>query len=431
MNVCVIGTGFVGVVSAAVYASFNNQVIGLDIDPQKIEKLREGIVPFYEPGLKNLLVEQQKKGNLHFTINYQEAIPTAEVIIIAVGTPSGADGQADLKYVFAACESMAPYLAQGAIIVVKSTVPPGTLNKVKEVTAKKAGHSNFFVASVPEFLKEGTAVEDTLHPDRVVIGANEDSVFEKLAKLHQPLNATILKLSPESAQMAKYAANAYLATRITFINQIADLCEQNGADITEVIHAMGFDKRIGHHYWFPGPGYGGSCFPKDVKELAAYSRSVGLSGNLLNQLDQLNEERIPKLMHRFEKAVGGWEGKKVAVLGLAFKPHTDDMREAPSLKMIPILLEKGAQVTGYDPKSLDMAQHFISNHEHLHYTEMIAEAVLQADVIIALIEWPEVVNFDYQTARWPDKKQWIIDVRNKLDREQLVEAGFEYIGVGR
>lgn len=431
MNVCVIGTGFVGVVSAAVYASFDNQVIGLDIDPNKIEKLKEGIVPFYEPGLKTLLLEQQSKGNLHFTVDYQEAIPTAEVIFIAVGTPSGADGQADLKYVFAACESMAPYLQQGAIVVVKSTVPPGTLNKVKDVITKTAKHSNFYVASVPEFLKEGTAVEDTLHPDRVVIGANEESVFKKLSKLHEPLNATILKLSPESAQMAKYAANAYLATRITFINQIADLCEQNGADINEVIHAMGFDKRIGHHYWFPGPGYGGSCFPKDVKELAAYSRSVGLSGNLLNQLDQLNEERIPKLLQRFEKAVGGWAGKKVAVLGLAFKPHTDDMREAPSIKFIPILLEKDAEVIGYDPKALEATKYFIKDHPQLRYTDSIDEAVKDADVIIALIEWPEIVNYDLVSARRKDTKQWVIDIRNKYNRDELEKAGYEYIGVGR
>ncbi|MBW7955717.1 UDP-glucose/GDP-mannose dehydrogenase family protein [Patescibacteria group bacterium] len=431
MNVCVIGTGFVGVVTAAVYASFGNQVVGLDIDPQKIEKLREGVVPFYEPGLKELLLEQQAGGKLKFTVDYQEAVSSAEVIIIAVGTPSSADGQVDLKFVHAASESLAPYLSQGAIVVVKSTVPPGTLPKLKEMISAKAGHSNFFMASVPEFLKEGTAVEDTLHPDRVVIGAIEESVFAKLEELHQPLNAPIVRLSPESAQMAKYAANAYLATRITFINQIADLCEQNGADINQVIEAIGFDKRVGAHYWYPGFGYGGSCFPKDVKELAAYSRSVGFEDNLLNHLNTLNEERIPMLMAKYEKAVGGWEGKKVAVLGLAFKPNTDDMREAPSLKVIPYLLEKGADVIGFDPKSVPVVPFFLKEHPHAKYTESIGEALLDVDVIMALIEWPEIIGYDLTTARVTSKPQWVIDARNQFDAEKLTAAGYQYIGVGR
>lgn len=431
MNVSVIGTGFVGVVSAAVYSSFGNQVIGLDIDPQKIEKLKQGIVPFYEPGLKSLLLEQQAHGTLHFTTDYKQAISDAEVIIVAVGTPSSKEGKVDLKYVFAACESMAPFLKKDAIIVVKSTVPPGTLGEVRDVIQAKATHSDFHLASVPEFLKEGTAVEDTLHPDRVVIGANDDKVFEKLTELHAPLKAPVVRLSPESAQMSKYAANAYLAMRITFINQMADLCEQNGADINDVIHAMGFDKRIGHHYWYPGFGYGGSCFPKDVKELAAYSRSVNLGDNLLNHLDRLNEERIPKLLKKYEEEVGGWSGKKVAVLGLAFKPHTDDMREAPSIKVIPWLLEQGASVIGYDPKSLETAPFFIKENPKLTYTAELNDAVKDADVLMVLIEWPEIIQYDFAKARRSDAKQWVIDARNQLDRQQITDAGYNYIGVGR
>lgn len=431
MNICVIGTGFVGVVSAAVFSSFGNKVVGLDIDPQKIEKLKQGIVPFYEPGLKGLLLEQQQAGNLHFTTDYQEAVSSAEVIIVAVGTPSSKEGKVELKYVKAAAESMAPHLAKGAIVVVKSTVPPGTLPKLKELIQTKAPHSEFHMASVPEFLKEGTAVEDTLHPDRVVIGATDEGVFAKLEELHAPLNAPVVRMLPESAQMAKYAANAYLATRITFINQIADLCEQNDADIKDVIHAMGFDKRIGHHYWYPGFGYGGSCFPKDVKELAAYSRSVGLSDNLLNHLDRLNEERIPKLMAQYEAAVGGWAGKKVAVLGLSFKPHTDDMREAPSIKVIPLLLEKGATVVGYDPKALTTVPYFIPENPEATYTDDIATALKDVDVIMALIEWPEIIQYDFATARRAGSAQWVIDARNQLDRLQLMKLGFQYIGVGR
>ena len=430
MNVSIIGTGFVGVVSAAVYASFGNTVIGLDIDPQKIEKLKQGTVPFFEPGLSELLVEQQQAGNLHFTTDYNEAISNADVIILAVGTPSSSDGQVDLRFVFSASEYLAQFLKKDAIVVVKSTVPPGTLPKVKAIIEEKAGHNQFYLASLPEFLKEGTAVQDTLHPDRVVIGATEPEVFERLSALHAPLNAEIVKLSPESAQMAKYASNAYLANRITFINQIADLCEHNGADIQDVIKAMGFDKRIGHHYWYPGMGYGGSCFPKDVKELAAYSRSVGQELNLLNQLNRLNEERIPLLMKKYETAVGGWSGKKVAVLGLSFKPDTDDMREAPAVKVIPILAQAGATVVGYDPKAVPNTKYFIPEFPNVKYTENIHEALKDVDVVLVLIEWTEIIQYDLSTIR-RETPQWVVDTRNQFDAEKVNSLGYTYIGTGR
>jgi UDPglucose 6-dehydrogenase len=430
MNVCIIGTGFVGVVSSAVFASFGNTVIGLDIDQQKVEKLKQGIVPFYEPGLTELLLEQQKAGNLEFTTDYQHAISNSDVIMIAVGTPSAADGQADLKFVFAAAESLAPHLKEGAIVVIKSTVPPGTLKKLADritpLTTVK-----FHTASLPEFLKEGSAVSDTLHPDRVVIGATELEVFDRLSELHKPLNAPIVRISPESAQMAKYAANSYLATRITFINQIADLCEKNGADIQQVIEAISYDKRIGGHYWYPGFGYGGSCFPKDVKELAAYSRAVGEDSNLLNKINDINEGRIEKLMNHFATQIDGWENKKVAVLGLAFKPNTDDMREAPSVKVIPYLTQRGATVVGFDPKAVPVVSFFIQPNDKVTYTEDILQAVTGADVIIALIEWPEIVQFDYTQVRAADKRQWIIDARNQLDRSKIETAGFAYLSIGR
>jgi UDPglucose 6-dehydrogenase len=430
MNVCIIGTGFVGVVSSAVFASFGNTVIGLDIDENKVAKLKEGVVPFYEPGLTELLLEQQKSGHLEFTTDYAHAISNSDVIMIAVGTPSAADGQADLKFVFAAAESLAPYLKENAIIVVKSTVPPGTLRKVEEKITPLT-KVKFHTASVPEFLKEGSAVNDTLHPDRIVLGATEPEVFDRLSELHQPLNAPIVKISPESAQMAKYAANSYLATRITFINQIADLCEKNGADIQQIIEAISYDKRIGSHYWYPGFGYGGSCFPKDVKELAAYSRAVGEGDNLLNKTNEINEGRINKLMGEFSAKVGGWENKKVAVLGLAFKPNTDDMREAPSVKVIPYLLGKQATVVGYDPKALPVVQYFIKEDSKASYTDNLQQAIQDADVIIALIEWPEIVQFDFVQARQASKPQWIIDARNQLDRSKLEAAGFGYLSIGR
>lgn len=429
MKICIIGTGFVGVVSSAVFASFGNSVIGLDVDQQKVDKLKNGIVPFYEPTLSELLVEQQKTGNLSFTTSYQDAISQSEVIMIAVGTPSAPDGQADLKYVMMAAESLAPYLQPKSIVAIKSTVPPGTLHKLEE---KIRQHTNveFFTASLPEFLKEGSAVDDTLHPDRIVIGANNDFVFETLEKIHLPFNAPIVKISAESAQMAKYAANAYLATRITFINQIADLCEKNGADVQDVIAAIGDDKRIGKHYWYPGFGYGGSCFPKDVKELAAYSRAVGEDNNLLNKINEINEERVWKLLDEYGKKTEGWEGKKVAVLGLSFKPNTDDLREAPSLKVIPYLTSHGAQVKGYDPKATYVTDGFTQ-------LPTIEEAIKDVDVIIALIEWPEITQFNFAqhsvttSDDQSSSKKWFIDARNQFSPKQVREWGYNYIGVGR
>jgi UDPglucose 6-dehydrogenase len=430
MNVTIIGTGFVGVVSAAVYASFGNKVYGLDVDQAKVDSLKQGIVPFYEPGLSELLKEQQATGNLFFTTDYAEAIAEADVIMIAVGTPSAPDGQADLKYVFMAAESLAPHLKAGAIVVVKSTVPPGTLLEV-EKRIKTKTQTPFFTASVPEFLREGSAVEDTLHPDRVVLGATDESVFAKLEELHAPLNATFIKVKPESAQMAKYSANAYLATRITFINQIADLCERNGADVQEVISAISPDKRIGSHYWYPGFGYGGSCFPKDVKELAAYSRFVGEGNNLFNKLTELNEERIPKLLEEMSEKIGGWQGKTVAVLGLSFKPNTDDMREAPSLKVVPILVSKGATVKGFDPKAQMPTTALDADSSHaFQQVTTIEEAAKDADVVMALVEWQDIVKFDFAplTKKNP---AWFVDVRNQFDPAKVTNWGYHYLGTGR
>lgn len=426
MNITIIGTGFVGVVSAAVFASLDNKVVGLDIDPQKIKSLKQGKVPFFEPGLEKLLLEQQKTNNLSFTTDYQTAIKDADVIMIAVGTPSKEDGNADLRYVFAATKSLAPHLKENAIVAIKSTVPPGTLDKVQEILDKNT-NVNYYTASLPEFLKEGSAVQDTLHPDRVVVGASDEFVFKKLEKLHEPLEAPILKMKPNSAQMAKYAANSYLATRITFINQIANLCEINGADVQEVIGGIGLDQRIGQHYWYPGFGYGGSCFPKDVKELAAYSRKVGQENNLLNKVSQLNKNRIPKLLNQFEKQINGWTNKKVAVLGLSFKPNTDDTREAPAGKVIPILLENGAEVRGFDPMAEWLPQENLSQYTQV---ETIDQAVKDADVIMALIEWPQITSFNLSKAR-NKNKQWLIDARNQFNPQRVKSIGFNYIGIGR
>lgn len=427
MHVTVIGTGFVGVVTAAVLASFQNQVIGLDIDPDKVASLRTGQVPFYEPGLGDLLKQELDSGRLTFTTDYASAMGDADVILVAVGTPSAPDGNADLTYVKKACESLAPHLKSGAVVAIKSTVPPGTLEVLEPVIAKHASVP-FVMASLPEFLREGSAVDDTLHPDRVVIGCDDAAGQEVLKELHQPFAAPIVMVSPESAQMGKYAANAYLATRITFINQIADLCERNGADVQEVIRIIGEDERIGAHYWYPGLGYGGSCFPKDVRELAAYSRTIGFGGNLFNKVHELNEDRVFQKLNRFEEAVGGWKDKRVAVLGLSFKPNTDDMREAPSTKIVPHLLNKGAQVVGFDPMATEIARQVLPDSDQLSFAESIEAAVVGADVVMAVIEWPQITQFDFASVETPTV---FIDARNQFDGEALKQAGWQYLAIGR
>jgi len=427
MNVTVIGTGFVGVVSAGVFAKFGNLVYGLDVDPKKIAALNQGRVPFYEPGLEDLIKQGLQSKNLSFTTDYPKAIKDADIIIIAVGTPSGKDGQADLKFVMAAARSLAPHLKPGAILAIKSTVPPG-INPKLEAVIKQHTQVDFFTASLPEFLKEGSAVYDALHPDRVVIGAYDPVVSDRLLELHQPLASNKVVIKPESAQMSKYAGNAYLAQRITFINQIANLCEKNGADIQEVVAAMGHDRRIGEHYWYPGLGYGGSCFPKDVKELASYAKSVGQNDSLFIKIDELNEKRIPALMDAFAAKIGSWKGKQVAVLGLSFKPNTDDMREAPSRKVIPYLQKKGAEVIGFDPKAAQAAQALISN---LKTAADPYQAAKGADATLILIEWPELVSLDLPKLKNAMRGNVFIDTRNQYDPREVRQAGLEYLGVGR
>lgn len=427
MKVTVIGTGFVGVVTAAVLAHFGNQVFALDIDQNKIDKLSEGEVPFYEPKLEDLVKEGLKREKLIFTTSYKQAINQSEVIILAVGTPSASDGTADLKFIVSASESLAPYIEDKAIVAIKSTVPPSTTTRVKKVI-EKLTKKQFFVASTPEFLKEGSAVDDTMGPDRVVIGSDNKWVIDKLLKLHEPLKGKRIVVAPESAQMAKYAANAYLAQRITFINQIANLCEKNGADVNQVIDVIGADKRIGSHYWYPGLGYGGSCFPKDVKELAAYSRSVGEGDGLFVKLDELNEQRMDRLMKDFGEEVGGWQDKKIAVLGLSFKPNTDDMREAPSLKVIPYLQKSGASVRAYDPRAGGLAKKIFSK---VTITSDVYDAIDGADIVMLLTEWQELVELDLNKIKSLMVGKWLIDTRNQYDLVKAKAAGLSYIGVGR
>ncbi len=429
MNIACIGTGFVGVVTSAVFAKLGHQVIGLDIDEAKIKSLSKGKVPFFEPDLDDLLKKTLSSGNLSFTTSYQQAISDADVIFIMVGTPSKPDGQADLKYVFAVAKSIAPYLKENAIIVVKSTVPPGTNKKLEEII-KNLTNIPFTTASVPEFLKEGTAVHDTLYPDRILIGATDKNTIKILTQLHQSLTNKIIVMKPESAQMAKYSANTYLAQRITFINQIANLCEKNGADVQEVIQGIGHDKRIGLHYWYPGLGYGGSCFPKDVKEIAAYSRAIGETESLFIKINELNEQRIPRLMAKYDQLVNGFKNKTVAILGLSFKPNTNDTREAPALKVIPWLLEHGAKVRATDPQAIPVAKSQLSSQ--VKYFLDPYETVQNSDVLMLLIEWSDYLNLDFKKiTNFMNQPAYFIDTRNQYDPQIIGQYGFIYQGVGR
>ncbi len=418
MNIACIGTGFVGVVTAAVFAKLGHGVIGLDIDEKKVELLRQGIVPFFEPGLEDLLVETQKTGNLTFTTDYALAIKDADIVMIIVGTPSLPDGQADLKFVLDSARSLAPHLKDRAIVIIKSTVPPGTNAKVKEVIATIT-KINFDIASAPEFLKEGTAVEDTLHPDRIIIGSTNEETIKVLTQLHAPLTNNILVMKEASAQMSKYASNVYLAMRITFANQMADLCEINGADVQEVIKGIGADSRIGNHYWYPGLGYGGSCFPKDVKEIAAYAKHMGEVESIFIAVDERNESRIPHLMEKYDKLVGGWSGKSVAILGLSFKKNTNDTREAPAIKVIAWLKEHDATVRTADPK---VPADFTDSYQ----------AATGAHVLMLLIEWDEYQHLDLaRLASVMQSPKYFLDTRNQYDPKLVESAGLKYKGVGR
>lgn len=429
MKLACIGTGFVGVVTAAVLAKLGNTVVGLDIDERKVASLRAGHVPFFEPDLEELLQETQKSGNLTFTTDYKEAITDATVVMIMVGTPTAQDGSADLTYVQSAAEALAPHLMSGAIVVIKSTVPPGTNQAIRALIQAKTSVP-FEMASVPEFLKEGTAVADTLHPDRVVLGVESERAASVLTELHHPLSENILVMKPESAQMTKYAANNYLATRITFINQMADLCEHNGADIEEVIRGIGEDRRIGKHYWYPGLGYGGSCFPKDVKEIAAYAHKVGETESLFITIDALNEKRIPHLLETYDQLVGGFAGKTVAILGLSFKPNTNDTRVAPALAVVPWLLARGAKVQATDPKAIPEARRILG--EAVTYTDSVNTAVQGAHCVMLLVEWDEYKALPLaELAPLMQDPKYFFDTRNLYTPETVTAAGMQYKGIGR
>ena len=431
MRVAMIGTGYVGLVSGACFSEFGHHVICVDKDAGKIDALNAGRMPIYEPGLDEVVATNVRAGRLSFTTNLKSAVPEADAVFIAVGTPSRrGDGHADLKYVFQAAEEIAAALDGYTVVVTKSTVPVGTGRQVEETIRRIRSDADFDVASNPEFLREGSAIDDFRHPDRIVCGTTSERAQAVLRELYRPLflNETpILFTTRESSELIKYAANAFLATKISFINEMADLCEQVGADVQDVARGMGLDRRIGGKFLHAGPGYGGSCFPKDTRALLQTAVSANAPASIVEAVVASNERRKLHMAEKIESAFGGVKGKRIAVLGLTFKPNTDDMREAPSLVIVPWLTERGAEVHAYDPEGMkEAAKHLKATMATDAYT-----ALDGADGVVILTEWNEFRALDLGKMRELLKRPLMVDLRNIYRPGDLAEAGFTYVGVGR
>ena len=432
MKVCVIGTGYVGLVVGTCLAEMGNDVICVDNNEKKLEDLKNGIVPIYEPGLEELITTNVSENRLTFSSDLKQAVEKSLVCFIAVGTPQGEDGSADLQYVCQVAESIGKYMNDYKVIVDKSTVPVGTADKVTEII-KKQTTQPFDVVSNPEFLKQGAAVDDFLKPDRVVIGSNSPKATAIMQELYAPFLRTgnpVITMDVKSAEMTKYAANSFLAVKISYANEIANICEKVGADAEMVRIGMCSDRRIGTQFLFPGLGYGGSCFPKDVKALLKTAKDNGCDVQMLEAADNINKLQrkhfIDKILKHYNNDV---TGKAFAVWGLAFKPKTDDMREAPAITIINALLEKGAKVQAYDPKAMDMAKfHFA---DRITYAKNSYEALEQADALLLLTEWNEFRRPDFERIKNLLKTPVIFDGRNQYNKDRMVEKGFTYYCVGK
>lgn len=432
MRVCVIGSGYVGLVTAACLADSGNHVVGVDNDAQKVARLSAGHCTIYEPGLEELLQANLKAERLRFTTNLNEGVASARVVFIAVGTPPRPDGSANLSAIEAVAAEIGQALVGYTVVVTKSTVPVGTGNRIETLIRARTGQP-CHVVSNPEFLKEGAAVEDFLRPDRVVIGTNDAEAGEVVAELYKPFmrsNKPILMMSRMSAEMCKYAANSYLATRISFINEIAAMCQALGVNVDEVRRGMGFDARIGHHFLYPGVGYGGSCFPKDVQALAHTARAAGVTSGILDAVNDRNQIQRDDFARRIIERLGGdLNGKRIAVWGLAFKPKTDDIREAPAISIVESLVQAGATVGVHDPRALDAARAVFG--DRVSYHENSYEPLKGADALVACTEWMEYRSPDFERFRTLLKQPLIFDGRNIYDSAVMARYNFEYHSIGR
>lgn len=434
MNVVMVGAGYVGLVSGACFAEFGASVVCVDKDEGRIQRLHSGEMPIYEPGLEQLVDKNVKAGRLRFTSTLAEVVPSADLVFIAVGTPTRrGDGHADLKYVYAAAEEVAGYLSGYTVIVDKSTVPVGTAREVARVVQKANPSADVDVASNPEFLREGSAIGDFMRPDRVVIGVESDRAEAMLRELYRPLNlieAPLLVTDLESAELIKYAANAFLATKISFINEISQLCEKTGADVNAVAKGMGMDKRIGGKFLHAGPGYGGSCFPKDTLALIRIAQEHGASSRIVEAVTEVNASQKARMVSKIRDALGGSEADKViAVLGLTFKPETDDMRDAPALAILPALADRGAIIRAHDPEGIEEAKSLLP--ESIEYVDGIDDAVKEADAVVLMTEWNQYRGMSLRAVREQMRGDVFIDLRNVYEPRTMEQAGFTYHGVGR
>ncbi len=429
-NICVIGSGYVGLVTATCFADLGNKVTTVDIDESKIQRLHDGIMPIYEPGLEELVERNVKAERLFFTTSYEEGLQDAEFVFICVGTPSAVDGEADLKYVRASAESIAQTMTEPLIIINKSTVPVGTGDWVTEIVSRAQDEPiDFSVVSCPEFLREGSAIGDFMQPDRNVFGSTNREAAQKVADLYAPLNAPAVITDLRTAEMIKYASNAFLATKISFINEISIICERLGADVTEVARGMGFDKRIGDRFLSAGVGYGGSCFPKDVKALANMALTHGMHPQLLNAVMEINDFQRKHIAMKVRELLGGsLEGKTIGVLGLAFKPNTDDVREAPALTIVRTLINQGATVRGYDPVAMENTARELPDIQLCNDPYEVAK---DADALVVLTEWNEFKQLDMKRVKATLLQPILIDGRNVYSPTKMREMGFIYRGVGR
>ena len=434
MEVVMVGTGYVGLVSGSCFAEFGANVVCIDSDSAKIEQLKEGKIPIFEPGLDELVKKNMEQGKLIFSTSLEKFVPTADLVFIAVGTPTRrGDGMADLRYVFESAKQIAASLQGYTVIVDKSTVPVGTARKVREIVESENPDADFDVASNPEFLREGAAISDFMRPDRVVIGVESEKAKNKLTELYRPLNlreTPILISNLESAELIKYASNAFLATKISFINEIANLCESLGADVHDIAKGMGMDRRIGPKFLHPGPGYGGSCFPKDTRALLSFAEENGHELGIVRATIEANNNQLAKMSEKIKSALDlSNNNQKVAVLGLTFKPETDDIRESPSLSLLPDLVRAGVTIKAHDPQGLDAAKQVLPSD--IIFCENMLSAIKGSDAIILLTEWNEYRGLDLNVLRRIMQGNVFIDLRNIYERETVESYGFSYFCVGR
>jgi UDPglucose 6-dehydrogenase len=439
LKISIVGSGYVGLVSGACFAQMGNQVTCIDIDELKVENLKQGIVPIYEPGLEEMVKENINKGALDFSIDIQQAIANSLIAFIAVGTPMGEDGSADLQYVLLVAKSIGQYMQDYMVIVDKSTVPVGTADKVRDTIQqeleKRGVNIEFDVVSNPEFLKEGAAINDFMHPDRVVIGADNNKAMQIMHDLYSPFMKTrdrFVGMDIKSAEMTKYAANAMLATKISFMNEISNICEKVGADVNKVRDGIGSDSRIGYSFIYPGCGYGGSCFPKDVQALAKTAKDFGYTPRILDAVERVNYDQKKVIANKVIKRFGeNLDGFVFAIWGLSFKPETDDMREATSITIINELTFRGAKINAYDPKARHEAEtHYLKNNKNITYVDGKYDAVKGADAVILVTEWQEFRSPDFDEIKKMLKQAVFFDGRNQFNKERMEEIGFEYIQIG-